>query len=124
GVWSSAFPRMLPAPRAGQTVVWDANARKWQEAASVSFLDEIVKIKVQGEFQAFPYAKMPPLWLASPAEPSSTGRWHLRTHKGEELILGDGPTGRLSQEIQAVWQGQTVRLAGSEVRSIHFHAER
>jgi hypothetical protein len=121
GLWSSDFPRLVPQGKTGKTAVWDADQKQWQDLSYVRLLEEIVLWKgADGTFDSRPYRKLGPLWLAAPALRPRAGSWHVRTVQGEDLVLNTtaGLTGRLSQELNAMWQGQTLRIPAAEVVAI------
>ena len=73
-----------------------------------------------GNFDSRPYNRLGLLWLATPAEAGRPGVWHVRTVQGEDLVLSSTPpfTGRLSQELNAFWQGQPLHIPSAEVVSV------
>jgi hypothetical protein len=66
------------------------------------------------------YAKLPPLWLAPPAAPVP-GSWHVRTIRGEDIVLGspESLSGRLSRGLGAAWQGQPLRLTADDIAVLY-----
>src|SRR5262249_46627698 len=121
GLWSSEYPRQVPSGKTGKAAVWDPDQKQWQDLTYVRLLEEIALWKgTDGIFRARPYRKLGPLWLAAPAETPPAGTWRVRTVQGEDLILNTAApfTGRLSQELNAVWQGQPLRLPAADIAAI------
>jgi hypothetical protein len=121
GVWSSDFPRLIPKGKAGKATAWDPEQKQWYDLSYVRLLEEIALWKgPDGAFEARPYRKLAPLWLAAPAQQQQPGTWHVSTVQGEDLVLGSNEpfTGRLSQELNAVWQGQPLRIPAADVVAI------
>jgi hypothetical protein len=120
GLWGSDFPRLIPKAMNGKAALWDADRKRWQDLSYVRLLEEVALWKgTDGAQGALPYRKLSPLWLASPGETPS-GRWHVRTVQGEELVLSatGQMSGRLSQGLSALWQGQPLRIPAAEVGAI------
>jgi hypothetical protein len=120
GVWGSDFPRLVPKTTPGKGVLWDADQKRWQDLSYVRLLEEIALWEgADGSKGAAPYRKLSPLWLAPPGK-AQPGSWHVRTVHGEDLVLSPAGqlTGRLSQELNAVWQGQPLRIPAAELAAI------
>jgi hypothetical protein len=121
GVWNSIYPRLPPGPRAG-AVIWDEEEKRWQDISAVRFLEEVVLWKAAGDqFAARGYRKLPPLWLSAPTAAPAPGSWHLRTIQGEDLVLAGAETiaGKLSREVNAIWQGQPLRVPAADLIAIY-----
>jgi hypothetical protein len=122
GLWSSDYPRLVPRGKAGKATGWDPEQKQWHDLGYVTLLEEIALWKgPDGAFDARPYRKLAPLWLAAPAEGIRPGTWHISTVQGEDLVLGSAEpfTGKLSQELHAVWQGQPLRISATDIVAIY-----
>jgi len=115
-VWSGTEPRRAP-PAVDKSLVWNSEQSRWHEISDVRFLEEIVIWKLNGEFQAAPYAKLPMLRFSG-GTPMASASWRVLTEEGDELGLQTPMQfrGRLSQGLTAAWQNQPVQLMRSEMR--------
>ncbi len=118
GLWTARYARKAHAPSAARAALWNEEEQRWEDISYVRLLEEMVLWKTaDGKFAATGYQRLPPLWLAAPAQTTTPGQWHVRTTQGEELVLTGGQplTGQLSDAVNVVWQGTPLRLSAAEV---------
>ncbi len=123
-IWCSAKLLKTDLPPSRQTVVWNEESNKWEPAADIKFLEEVIVWKEDGEFRAAAYHKMPPIRFAQPEMKQPSLQWRVRTADGDDLVLSgtDSLAGKLSDHLSFIWQDQKLRLSTSKLRSIYRHS--
>jgi hypothetical protein len=76
-----------------------------------------------GQKESHSYFELTPLLLRQPPTAGGPGSWHLRTSRGEDIVLtpSEPPrlTGRLSREVITTWEGKELKVPAEEIVSVY-----
>ena len=121
-LWRTDVPRVGWPAKVPQPVVWDAVKKSWQTVSGVALTPEAAQwTPATGRRRTMPYARMTAVLLRE-SPPERGESWHVRTVRGEDLVLDRarqvGLDGTLSKELHAVWRGQPLRIPPEELVSV------
>jgi hypothetical protein len=121
GIWSGQSPRLELPEKSTPMVVWDRGKGPWLPISKVKLLDDGIEWAAASGTQKQGYLELPMVWLARGNDPPP-GSWLVRTIQGESIVLGAKGqpqfNGRLSRELNTVWQNDTLTVPSSEIVSI------